>query len=190
MCVQKMFTLDRFHCRMNLWTGHLLDVEPTATAVIAFFCAKSVTYRIYFVIGMAPLFVWLGNPCCFPCIPLRILVVLPAGVISAVMTFSPAMGLANYRLVQYSPQAFRATIQGTVNTLFMLGMVFWALCFVFFLVGFCCWHQFCREKKIPGEVNEGMIRSWKATQTIMQVSCDSSIVEKITLKYSLPQDDF
>ena len=52
---------------------------------------------------MMPLYVWLGNPFCFPCIPLRILVVFPGGLITMVMTFGPVMGVTKNRLLQFAP---------------------------------------------------------------------------------------
>ena len=58
----------------------------------------------FFIIpGMMPLYVWLGNPFCFPCIPLRILVVFPGGLITMVMTFGPVMGVTKNRLLQFAP---------------------------------------------------------------------------------------
>ena len=54
-------------------------------------------------VGMMPLFLWIGNPFCFPCIPLRLLVVLPGGLIALVMTFAPAMGVAKNRLLTLAP---------------------------------------------------------------------------------------
>ena len=56
-----------------------------------------------FTQGMMPLYVWLGNPFCFPCIPLRILVVFPGGLIAMVMTFGPIMGVTKNRLLQFAP---------------------------------------------------------------------------------------
>ena len=50
-----------------------------------------------------PLYLWIGNPFCFPCIPLRLLVVFPGGLIAMVMTFGPIMGVTKNRLLQFAP---------------------------------------------------------------------------------------
>lgn len=52
---------------------------------------------------MMPIFIWLGNPFCCPCIPLRILVVFPGGLVAMVMTFAPIMAVATQRLVKVAP---------------------------------------------------------------------------------------
>ena len=54
--------------------------------------------------GMMPLFLWIGNPFCFPCIPLRLFIVFPGGLIAVVMTFGPVMGVAENRLLQFAPE--------------------------------------------------------------------------------------
>lgn len=51
-----------------------------------------------------PLYLWIGNPFCFPCIPLRLLVVFPGGLIAMVMTFGPVMGVTKNRLLRFAPE--------------------------------------------------------------------------------------
>ena len=92
-----------------------------------------------------PLFLWIGNPFCFPCIPVRLIVVLPGGLIALVMTFGPIMGLAKNRLLQFAPEVMQAEIGEVAKTFFSIGMIFWGVFGMIALFGGCCWYQFCRE---------------------------------------------
>lgn len=95
--------------------------------------------------GMMPLFLWIGNPFCFPCIPLRLLIVFPGGIIAMVMTFGPVMGVAEKRLLQFAPAVIRTDIGGMASTFFSIGMIFWIIFAFAFAGGFCCWYKVCRE---------------------------------------------
>ena len=53
---------------------------------------------------MMPLLIWIGNPFCFPCVPLRLLIVFPGGLVSMVMIFTPPMGVAKMSLLTHAPQ--------------------------------------------------------------------------------------
>ena len=53
--------------------------------------------------GMMPLFLWVGNPFCFPCVPLRMLIVFPGGLVAMVMIFTPAMAVAKHGLLTHAP---------------------------------------------------------------------------------------
>lgn len=53
--------------------------------------------------GMMPLFMWVGNPFCFPCVPLRLLIVFPGGLVAMVMIFTPPMGVAKMSLLTFAP---------------------------------------------------------------------------------------
>lgn len=95
--------------------------------------------------GMMPLFLWIGNPFCFPCIPLRLLVVFPGGLMALVMTFGPCMGVAKNRLLQFAPAVLQAEIGDLANTFFSIGMIFWGVFLIVMLMTACCWYKFCRE---------------------------------------------
>ena len=62
-------------------------------------------YNCYLTfLGMMPLFLWVGNPFCgCPCIPLRLLIVMPGGLVVMVMTFTAPMGVAKNGLLSFAP---------------------------------------------------------------------------------------
>eukprot|EP00794_Sanderia_malayensis_P016832 gene16832-18530_t len=70
--------------------------------------------------GMLPLYLWIGNPFCFPCVPLRLLVVLPGGLIALVMTLGPIFGIAKKRLIPYASVQMLAQVQSLGNTFFSI----------------------------------------------------------------------
>ncbi|KAK2551857.1 hypothetical protein P5673_027293 [Acropora cervicornis] len=76
--------------------------------------------------GILPLYAWIGNPFCWACYPLRICVVLPAGLLYCVLTLAPAMGVAINRLFVVAPQM--KTEMGTISsTIWTFGMFFWGI---------------------------------------------------------------
>jgi len=128
-----------------IWEGPLSqDVNLRPSKIIL---ALSLTGLAFIALykGMMPLYLWIGNPFCFPCIPLRLLIVFPGGIIAMVMTFGPVMGVAENRLLQFAPEVIRAEIGGMASTFFSIGMIFWIIFAFAFAGGFCCWYKVCRE---------------------------------------------
>ncbi|XP_012562633.1 uncharacterized protein LOC100214234 [Hydra vulgaris] len=128
-----------------IWEGPLsIDTNMKASKIIFTLSLVGLAFIALYK-GMMPLFLWIGNPFCFPCIPLRLLVVFPGGLIALVMVFGPAMGVARSRLLQFAPTVLQAEIGELANTFFSVGMIFWG---VFIIVFFCSgflWYKVCRE---------------------------------------------
>jgi len=103
--------------------------------IISFFFFKSfqivvpslkIYLRPFLFAGILPLYAWIGNPFCWACYPLRICVVLPAGLLYCVLTLAPAMGVAINRLFVVAPQM--KTEMGTISsTIWTFGMFFWGI---------------------------------------------------------------
>ena len=92
-----------------------------------------------------PLFLWIGNPFCFPCVPLRLVIVFPGGLIALVMTLGPVFGIAEKRLIPFAPPVMLAQIKNVGNTFFSIGMIFWGIFGIVGVMSFLCWYKFCRE---------------------------------------------
>ena len=102
-------------------------------------------HKVYASTGMMPLYLWIGNPFCFPCIPLRLVIVLPAGLIALVMTLGPVFGIAQRRLIPHAPPVMLAQIKNVGSTFFSIGMIFWGIFGIIGVMSFICWYRFCRE---------------------------------------------
>ena len=99
-----------------------------------------------FTLGMMPLYLWVGNPFCFPCIPLRVVAFLPAGLIAMVMTFAPIMGFAKNRLLPFAPKELQDEIGEVANTFWMIGLIFWVILGSVLFFSVCVWYHYCREE--------------------------------------------
>ncbi|XP_066925362.1 uncharacterized protein [Clytia hemisphaerica] len=100
--------------------------------------------------GMMPLFLWIGNPFCFPCIPLRLLIVMPGGLVVMVMTFTPPMGVAKNGLLTFAPPEMQAQLGELAGTFFQIGLIIWGLFFIVVFLITCCYCKFCREESKDG----------------------------------------
>jgi len=87
--------------------------------------------------GILPLYFWIGNPFCWSCYPLRLLIAAPAGLLFMVMVLTPSMGIAKYRVMTKVP-ALKSAVAGPSDIIFMIGLVFW----VILIVGFIMWKIF------------------------------------------------
>lgn len=113
--------------------------------------------------GILPLYAWIGNPFCWACYPLRICVVLPAGLLYCVLTLAPAMGVAINRLFVVAPQM--KIEMGTISsTIWTFGMFFWGIIFLVsvlykyfcgkWICGVCCP---CERKEGEGKGGTGCL---------------------------------
>merc|ERR1719494_476939 len=95
--------------------------------------------------------VWIGNPFCWPCIPLRLFITLPGGLVFLVMTMAPIMGLAQNTVLKYAPPVFQAHLGGVAKSFFSIGMIFWGVFAAMLCCGSCCYYKFCKEDKGEGK---------------------------------------
>jgi len=139
-------TMELLTC---IWAGPTETIsDPTKMEASKMILALSLIGLAFIALykGMMPLFLWIGNPFCFPCIPLRLLVVFPGGLIALVMTFAPVMGVAKNRLLLVVPGDYmQAEIGELANTFFSIGMIFWGVFLIITAMTSCCWYKFCRE---------------------------------------------
>ncbi|XP_066925382.1 uncharacterized protein [Clytia hemisphaerica] len=134
----------------QIWEGPLTQEENMRVSKMILTLSLVGLAFIALYKGMMPLYVWLGNPFCFPCIPLRILVVFPGGLIAMVMTFGPIMGVTKNRLLQFAPPVMQVEIGDMANTFFSIGMIFWGCFGIIGGMTMMCWYKFCR----PGAEGE------------------------------------
>ena len=100
---------------------------------------------------MMPIYLWIGNPFCFPCVPLRLLVVFPGGLIALVMTLGPVFGIAQRVLIPFAPPVLLKEVKGISDTFFSIGMIFWGIFGILGLLGGICWYKFCRDGSDKGQ---------------------------------------
>ncbi|KAJ7380857.1 hypothetical protein OS493_007250 [Desmophyllum pertusum] len=104
--------------RGSLWIG----LKVSAVALITI-------YK-----GILPLYFWIGNPFqCWSCYPLRFLIAAPAGLGFMVMVLAPCMGIAKLRVIVEVPD-LKPVVAGPSDIIFMIGLVFWVILIVGFLV--------------------------------------------------------
>ena len=117
-----------------------------------------------------PLYLWVGNPFCFPCIPLRVVAFLPAGLIAMVMTFAPIMGFAKNRLLPFAPKELQDEIGEVANTFWMIGLIFWVILGSVLFISVCVWYHYCREEDEESSCclcpcrkkqSETLLRNWR-----------------------------
>lgn len=132
-----------YKLHMSINTCRWLIVDSYNKQMIVFVNPYLLAFS--FSIGMMPLYLWIGNPFCFPCIPLRLVIVLPAGLIALVMTLGPVFGIAERRLIPFAPPEMLAQIKNVGSTFFSIGMIFWAIFGIIGVMSFLCWYRFCRE---------------------------------------------
>lgn len=128
-----------------IWKGDgiTLDEKLAVTKTMVTLSLIGLTFVALYK-GMMPLFLWVGNPFCFPCVPLRMLIVLPGGLVVMVMTFAPPMGVAKHGLLTFAPKELQAELGDLANTFFSIGMIFWGVFAVVLIITVICYFKFCR----------------------------------------------
>lgn len=87
--------------------------------------------------GVLPLYFWIGNPFCWSCYPLRILITAPAGLLFMVMVLTPCMGIAKYRVMVEAPELV-SVLGPASDIIFTIGSLFWGI----LIIGFLMWKIF------------------------------------------------
>ena len=86
---------------------------------------------------------WVGNPFCWSCYPLRFLIAGPAALIFMVMVLAPSMGVVNFRLIKAAPR-MKARAGGAADIIWSIGVVFYVI-LIIMVVSYVCFKNFIMD---------------------------------------------
>ena len=78
------------------------------------------------------MFFWIGNPFCWSCYPLRLIISAPVGLGFMVLVLTPSMGLAKYRVLKQVPDLTGA-VGSSSDIIWTIGLVFWVMIIAMFI---------------------------------------------------------